>query len=201
MNITYHRGTIFWITIRGIEGSFYKHIPISLYKFACICVFCKRLNYFTLQLISICVLIRSVPIRLRPALNAGKIYGEQKKYFRSCDQRDQRGVSTADCWNWGELELKSTNERGPALIVSLISSYRYKRLLSCLSCSGQPSTKYVFLTVHYFILCVLIAQQPGQAVVQGHLSLNVCLWLGLQQFSNFDEHKWQNNGFWISHAL
>ncbi len=31
------------------------------------------------------------------------------------------------------------------------------------------------LTVHYFKLCVPFAQQPGKAVVQGRLSLNVCL--------------------------
>ncbi len=39
-----------------------------------------------------------------------------------------------------------------------------------------PSTKYIFfLTIHYFSLCVPIAQQPGQAVVQGRLPRNVCL--------------------------
>jgi hypothetical protein len=45
-----------------------------------------------------------------------------------------------------------------------------KRFLSCLDYSGQPSTstKHIFfLAVHYFTLCV--------AVVQGRLSLNVCL--------------------------
>jgi hypothetical protein len=33
--------------------------------------------------------------------------------------------------------------------------------------------------VHYFNICVHppIAQQPGQAVVQGRLSRNECLWL------------------------
>jgi hypothetical protein len=103
--------------------------------------------------------------------------------------------------------------------VGLVVPARYKRLLSCLGCSGQPSTKYFFfspytingdskstkarvlpwfrfvglvvpvqetfippstkyffsLTVHFFNLCVPIAQQPGQAVVQGRPSLNVCL--------------------------
>ncbi len=33
----------------------------------------------------------------------------------------------------------------------------------------------IFLSVHYFNLCVPMAQQPGQAVVQGRLSLNECL--------------------------
>jgi hypothetical protein len=31
---------------------------------------------------------------------------------------------------------------------------------------------FFFLTIHYLIVCVPIAQQPGQAVVQGLLSLN-----------------------------
>jgi hypothetical protein len=38
----------------------------------------------------------------------------------------------------------------------------------------SPVQNFIFFTVNYFNLCVLIAQQPGQAVVQGRLSLNVC---------------------------
>ncbi len=38
----------------------------------------------------------------------------------------------------------STNERGPSLADSLGLSYRCKRLLSCLGCSGQKRIKYVF---------------------------------------------------------
>jgi hypothetical protein len=45
---------------------------------------------------------------------------------------------------------------------------------SCLGCSVSPIQNIFFLTVHYFNLCILIAQQLGQAVVQGRLSLNVC---------------------------
>ncbi len=70
-------------------------------------------------------------------------------------------------------DSKSINERDPFLGVSLGSSCRYMRPLSCLGCCCQPSTKYFFLAIHYFNLCVLIAQQPGQAVVQGRLSLCV----------------------------
>jgi hypothetical protein len=68
---------------------------------------------------------------------------------------------------------KSTNERGPSLVGSLGSSCRYKRL----GCSVSPVQIIYFLTVHYFDLCVPIpiAQQPGHAVVQGRLSLNVFL--------------------------
>jgi hypothetical protein len=39
----------------------------------------------------------------------------------------------------------------------------------------KPVQNILFLTVHYFKFCVPIAQQPGQTVVQGRLSLNVCL--------------------------
>jgi hypothetical protein len=45
----------------------------------------------------------------------------------------------------GILASKSTNERGerrPSLVGSLGPPCRYKRLLSCLGCSGQPSTKF-----------------------------------------------------------
>jgi hypothetical protein len=44
--------------------------------------------------------------------------------------------------------------------------------LSCLGCSRRLSTKYFFLTVHYFISFVPIAHQPGQAVVLGHLPVS-----------------------------
>jgi hypothetical protein len=39
----------------------------------------------------------------------------------------------------------------------------------------SPVQNISFLTVHYFKSYVPVAQQPGQAVVQGRLSLNVCL--------------------------
>jgi hypothetical protein len=38
----------------------------------------------------------------------------------------------------------------------------------------SPVQNIFFLTIHYFNICILIAQQLGQAVVQGRLSLNVC---------------------------
>ncbi len=39
---------------------------------------------------------------------------------------------------------------------------------------SSPAQNIIFLIVHFFTLLVPIAQQPGQAVVLGHLSL--CLW-------------------------
>jgi hypothetical protein len=70
---------------------------------------------------------------------------------------------------------KSTNERGPFLVGSLVLSCRYKRFLFCLGCSSHPNTKYFFLTVHYFNAFLPIAQQAGQAAVLGRLSLCVSL--------------------------
>ncbi len=43
--------------------------------------------------------------------------------------------------------------------VGLVVLVQYRR---CLSCYSQPSTKYFFLTAHFFILLVPIAQQLGQ---------------------------------------
>jgi hypothetical protein len=63
-------------------------------------------------------------------------------------------------------------KRVSSLVGSLGSSCRYKRFLACLGCSR----KYFYLTVHYFNAFVPIAQQAGQAVVPGRLSLNMWLW-------------------------
>jgi hypothetical protein len=75
-------------------------------------------------------------------------------------------------------DSKITNESGPSLVGSLVSSCRYKRFLSCLDCSSRPSTKYFFFLIVYtfFNSFFPIAQQAGRAVVQGRLSLNVYLW-------------------------
>jgi hypothetical protein len=54
-----------------------------------------------------------------------------------------------------------TNDRGPSL-VGFVGLF-------------VPVQNIFFLTAHFFILCVPVAQQPGQAVVPGRLSLNMCL--------------------------
>ncbi len=91
-------------------------------------------------------------------------------------QRDQRGVDPADCWNWVELEhSKITIERVPSLDGSWGSSCRCKRLLLNLGCPGQPSIKKFSHRALFQFMCPHRRLQPGQAVVQGRLSLNVCL--------------------------
>ncbi len=48
-------------------------------------------------------------------------------------------------------DSKSTNcPSCPSLVGSLGLLCRYKRFLSCLGCASRPSTKYFFLTIHYF---------------------------------------------------
>jgi hypothetical protein len=48
-----------------------------------------------------------------------------------------------------------------------------------LAALASPVQKIFFLTAHYSNLSVPIAQQPGHPIVQGRLSLNVCLRLRL----------------------
>ncbi len=59
-------------------------------------------------------------------------------------------------------DSKSTNERGPSLVGSLGSSCRCKRLFPAFAALVSPVQNILFLTAHYFNLCVSIAQQPGQ---------------------------------------
>jgi hypothetical protein len=55
--------------------------------------------------------------------------------------------------------------------------------LSCLGCSSQPVKNVFSLTAHYLLFYVFhIAQQSGQAVVPGHLSLSMCIWLRLRHW-------------------
>ncbi len=75
-------------------------------------------------------------------------------------------------------DSKSTNERGPSLVSSLGLSCRYKGFLSRIGSSNQPSTQYFFPhCTQYFNPFVSIAQQAGQAVMLGRLSLS--MWVGI----------------------
>jgi hypothetical protein len=59
--------------------------------------------------------------------------------------------------------------------------------LSCLGCTSQPSTKYFFLTAHYFISIVPFAHQAGYAVLPSRLSLiyvSICALANLVPFKN-----------------
>ncbi len=79
-------------------------------------------------------------------------------------------VETEKNWN-----SRSSYERGPFLAVSLGSSCRNKRFCPAVAALVGPYKINFFLTVHFFTLFVLIAQQAGQAVVPRCLSFSMCL--------------------------
>jgi hypothetical protein len=75
-------------------------------------------------------------------------------------------------------DSKSTNERGPSLAGGLLGlSCRYI-ILPRLLWSAQYEIVFSHRMAYTISIYVSlpIAQQPGQAVMQGRLSLYVCLW-------------------------
>jgi hypothetical protein len=72
--------------------------------------------------------------------------------------------------NW---DSRSTSERGPFLgwFVGLVEQVQEIFVLPWLL---KPTYYNFFLTVHYFISFVPVAQQAGQAVVPRRLKMSVC---------------------------
>ncbi len=60
------------------------------------------------------------------------------------NQRDQRGLAPADCWNWGKWGLMEYKWKGFFLAWYLGSFCRHKRFLSYLGYSSQTSAIYIF---------------------------------------------------------
>ncbi len=88
-------------------------------------------------------------------------------------------VAPADCWNWGKWGLKEYKWKGSFLgwFAGLFMPVQEIYILPRLPYQAQYQRIFV-LTVHYFNSFVPIAQQAGQAVVQGRLSLSVCICRG-----------------------
>ncbi len=89
-------------------------------------------------------------------LESGGPYWQLKLTWMGTERVQMKGVLSWEWWplltvetevNW---DYKSTNERGPFLVGSLVLSCWYKRFLFCPGCSSRPSTKYFFLTAHFF---------------------------------------------------
>ncbi len=78
-------------------------------------------------------------------------------------------------------DSKSTNERCPSLVGHCPCFSVTRDFFSALAALVVSVQNIVFLTVHYFNSFVPIAQQSGQAVVLGCLSLSICLWLCLPE--------------------
>ncbi len=91
----------------------------------------------------------------------------------------ERPETDGPCWRlklrWMETQKVQIKGVLPWFsFVGLVVPVQETFVLPWLLWSDQYN-KFFPPTVHYFNLCVPIAQQPGQAVVQGRLSLNVCL--------------------------
>ncbi len=71
---------------------------------------------------------------------------------------------------------KSTNERDDSLVGLLGLSCWYKRFCFALVTLVSPVKNILFSLYTFSIPLSPIAQQAGQAVVLGNLSLSMCLW-------------------------
>ncbi len=91
--------------------------------------------------------------------------------------RDLRGVPAADCWNWGEWrQPKEYNWKGSFLgwFVGLVVQVQETFILSWLRWSAQYKNVFSSPYLHYFNLCVPIAQHP----MQGRQPCRAaCLWM------------------------
>jgi hypothetical protein len=74
-------------------------------------------------------------------------------------------------------DSRSTYERGPSLVGSLGSSCQCKRFLSCLGCSSQPSTKYLFSSLHTISLHLFPSPSKlGRQSCRVTFLFIMCLW-------------------------
>jgi hypothetical protein len=90
------------------------------------------------------------------------------------NQRDQRGWPVLTVESEMNDDSKSTNERGPWLVGTLGSSYRYKRLFPALAALVSPVLNiFPRRTVHCFILCVSI---PSNSNLGRQSCRDACLW-------------------------
>jgi hypothetical protein len=90
--------------------------------------------------------------------------------------RETREGCPPPCWllKLGQMGTQRVQMKG-VVRWSCRASTRY--FCSALAgCFSRPSTKTIFLTVHYSDSFDPISQQPGQAAVLGRLSLSTCLW-------------------------
>ncbi len=111
-------------------------------------------------------------------------YNRNSHGLHSVDQIDQRGVAPAALLKLHDLNgTQRVEMKGifPWLIRWLL--HAFTRFLSRFGCSAQNKIYFNFpqyrRTLFQFMCPSPIAHQLGQAVVQGRLSMNVCLWCRL----------------------
>ncbi len=81
-------------------------------------------------------------------------------------------------------DLWRTNDRGPSLVCWARRAGR-RDFYPAFGALVSPEQNILFPTAHFFILSVPTAQQAGQAVVPGRLSLNLFLWVRDEQILPF----------------
>jgi hypothetical protein len=137
---------------------------------------CRSTVTAVIMLVRFCLRSYLLCLRTKRAESAGG--GERGRADKVRHQRDQRGVALAKGIqvNW---DSQSTNERGSSAVGSLglspVSRDFYPALAALVSLVKQ---KFPYRTLFQSMCLHRLAQQPGQAVVQGRLSLNVCLRTG-----------------------
>ncbi len=82
----------------------------------------------------------------------------------------------------------STNEGVLPWLVRWAHRAGTRDFYSALAALVSPVQNIIFLNVHFFNLCVSMAQQPVQAIVQSRLSLNVCPGLTHVVYSVLSNH-------------
>jgi len=90
----------------------------------------------------------SRPFKVPSLCKNSSMQEEGKKAVDSFDTIEGWPLPTVE--NEANGNYWSTYEGFASLVVSLGSSYRFKRFLSCLGCSSQPSTKYYFPNLTLF---------------------------------------------------
>ncbi len=108
--------------------------------------------------------------------------------MRMSHQRDQRGVP-ADCWNLGKWGLMEYKWRGSFLgwFVGLVVPVQEIFIRPWLLWAAQNKN---FFFPHPTLFQLMCTHPPsnlhGKAVVQGHLSLNVCLRVEYGRFPRYE---------------
>jgi hypothetical protein len=89
-----------------------------------------------------------------------------------------RETSTREGWTLltVETEANRDSERNPSLVGSLSCRVGTRDFCPALATIVCPVQNMFFISIHYFTSFVPIAQQAGQTVMPGRLSLNMRLW-------------------------
>ncbi len=111
----------------------------------------------------------------------------QLSFCSTGNMQPERSEGGGPCWLLKLRQMEThgvcTNEWGPSSwLVRLARRAGTRDFFPALAALVSQVQNIFSSTAHYFSLFVPIAQQPGQAVVPGHLSFNMCLCMHLRVF-------------------